>query len=175
MNRSTRLTIFLFVFLFGISSLAAADTRLEHIKAAYIYNFTKFIKWNDSSSNADFAVCILGKNNFQQVAKNLAKKTVNGVPIEVRFINSFEDANSCKILYISRLNTALVNDDLKANIKLWNVLTISDIDEFHQYGGIITFYVSRGKLKFIVNNRAGKEAGLVFSSQLLEVAGVVIE
>lgn len=50
------------------------------------------------------------------------------------------------------------------------VLTVSDIRDFSQRGGMIQFVVADGKVRFEVNVKNATDAGLTFSADLLEVA-----
>jgi hypothetical protein len=50
------------------------------------------------------------------------------------------------------------------------VLTVSDIPDFTNSGGMIQFVLLENKVRFQVNLTAAETAGLTLSSQLLKVA-----
>ena len=54
-----------------------------------------------------------------------------------------------------------------------DILTVSDIDTFCQYGGIVGFVTENKKVRFRINVDAAKRAELQISSKLLELAEVV--
>ncbi len=53
------------------------------------------------------------------------------------------------------------------------VLTVSDADAFAKRGGIVQMFVEDGKMKFRINARSAKRAGLALSSRLLALAELV--
>jgi hypothetical protein len=53
------------------------------------------------------------------------------------------------------------------------VLTVSDIPQFSQRGGIIQFVQESNKIRFEVNLACAMAAGLTLSSELLKVAVIV--
>ncbi len=53
------------------------------------------------------------------------------------------------------------------------VLTVSDIPQFSQRGGMIQFVVVGNKVRFEVNLTSAQDAGLTLSSDLLKVAVAV--
>lgn len=51
-----------------------------------------------------------------------------------------------------------------------SVLTVSDIPQFSQHGGMIQFVSDRNKIRFEINVTNAEDAGLSLSSELLKVA-----
>jgi len=143
------------------------------IEAVYLYNFSKFVEWPASakSANADpFNICILGDDPFGAVLDaTLSGENIQGANLAARRITEARDAAGCKIVFVSsseesRLKTVL--DELENG----KALTVSDIREFSQRGGMIQFVVANGKVRFEVNVKNAADVGLSFSAELLEVA-----
>lgn len=53
------------------------------------------------------------------------------------------------------------------------ILTVSEISQFVKKGGMIGFVVRNGKVKLQINIDHAKQAGLVISAKLLEIAELV--
>ena len=58
-------------------------------------------------------------------------------------------------------------------LEAWNVLTVSDIENFAQSGGIIGFINIEDKVRFEINVNAAERADLEISAKLLNLAKIV--
>ncbi len=83
-----------------------------------------------------------------------------------------QDAVSCHVLYISSSENGRLKEILAAIDKA-GVLTVSDIPQFSQRGGMIQFVEESNKIRFEVNLASAGAAGLTLSSELLKVAVTV--
>ena len=54
-----------------------------------------------------------------------------------------------------------------------SIVTVSEMDQFAQHGGIINFYLDGNKIRFEINVDAAQRKGLKVSSQLLRRAKIV--
>ncbi len=147
----------------------------SQVKAAYLYNFGKFVRWQVAApGNDSFDICVLGKNPFgSALATTVAGEKIDGKPIAVKNIANPSEAVHCKILFIS----ASEGNRLKAIFsvaRLTNSLTVSDIPGFTEQGGMIELLTHEGRIRFQVNVAAINEAKLTVSSELLKVAVKVI-
>jgi YfiR/HmsC-like len=146
------------------------------VKAAYLYNFGKFVTWPpDQTDNSDsLAICILGKDPFGAVLDTtVAGENINGKKITVKRLAKLQDGGPCQILYISISEQVRVRQILPMARRA-GMLTVSDIPSFAQLGGIIGFVTLEDKIRFEVNRDAAERSGLALSSQLLKVASRVI-
>jgi hypothetical protein len=66
-----------------------------------------------------------------------------------------------------------VHDLLKAAQPL-HILTVSDIDDFAEVGGVIGLVTRNGRVQFNVNIRAARNAGLSISAELMGLAHQVL-
>ena len=64
------------------------ESKVRKVKAAYLYNFTKFVKWPDKAfenDEAPFVIGVLGKDPFGPILDNTVKgKKVAKRPIKTR-------------------------------------------------------------------------------------------
>jgi YfiR/HmsC-like len=148
----------------------------SQVKAAYLYNFGKFVTWQaDQPATDSLVICVLGKDPFGAVLDaTVAGENINGKPITVTRLARLQDAAPCRILFISSSEQKRLRPILAAVQRL-GMLTVSDIPSFAQQGGIIEFVNQEDKIRFEVNLDAAAEAHLVLSSQLLKVASKVID
>lgn len=148
---------------FGVVAPAAAQSQdINALKAAYIFNFSKFISWNRDSD--EIIICLDTDNRwiFRQL-KGLEGKTVNSKPFRVQTITIDEQtdvANECHVLYRDKPIGAL-------NVDLHGVLVVSDAMNPES---IISFLVKEGRLTFEINADRAEEQEVVISSRLLRLA-----
>lgn len=143
------------------------------VKAAYLYNFGRFVQWPDESG-ADrhefFEICVLGTDPFgQALDATLAGGTIGGKSVAAKRITKPQDVDSCRILFISSSEESHLKEDLAALDKT-RVLTVSDIPRFSERGGMIGFILDGNRVRFDVNLDSAQGAGLTLSSELLKVA-----
>ncbi|HET7890814.1 MAG TPA: YfiR family protein [Candidatus Sulfotelmatobacter sp.] len=157
------------------STAQQAHPTESQVKAAYLYNFGKFVRWQSPPSGSDsFDICVLGKNPFgSALASTVAGEKLDGKNIRVRNVFSLPDATHCRILFISSSEENRLKP-IVAVAKQSNLLTVSDIPGFAQRGGMIELVHLEDKIRFQVNAGAISDAGLTVSSELLKVAVKVI-
>ena len=146
------------------------------VKAAYLYNFGRFVEWPDnapSSTGDSFPICVLGQDPFGRILDEaLAGQTIDGKQVVPRRIARSQDAVNCRILFIRSLKDRELTDAL-ATLDKAGVLTVSDMPEFSRRGGMIEFVLQGNKVRFQVNLVSAEAAGLTLSSELLKVAVAV--
>lgn len=167
-----------FALLIGLSiGMARAEENLEYkIKAAYLYNFTKFITW-PTLQDTSFNICLVGTDPFQNLLDSLETKTVQAKPIRIVRYDNVRQIKNCQIVYFDNAdihtNIALPNTLMVGN--LTGSLTVSSQPFFAESGGMIGFVLEQEKIKLHINLQALKNSGLGISAKLIEVSTVVGE
>jgi uncharacterized protein DUF4154 len=146
------------------------------VKALYLYNLARFVEWPAEArreAEAPFVIVVLGRDPFGSVLDDtMAGKAIENRRIEVRRLGRVEDAGDAQIVFVS----ASERRDLPAILKALDrpgVLTVGEWDGFAEQGGMVTFLVQEGRVRFEINPRRAEEAGLKVSSQLLKLATIV--
>lgn len=143
------------------------------VKAAYLYNFGKFVRWQTPGGGETFDICVLGKDPFHgALSSTVAGERIDGKNIVARDIVAVESSR-CQIVFISTSEQAKLGPLLAAARRM-NTLTVSDMPEFAEHGGMIGLVNVEGKIRFEVNVGAVNDAGINVSSELLKVAVKVI-
>lgn len=171
------------MFLIGavVCSLAVgtqAQSAGEYqVKAAFLFNFAKFVEWPPSGfsdASAPFRICVLGRDPFAQELRDITnEKTVNGRKLEVDQVVDLQHARSCHILFIASSGKTPMKQILEG-LRGSSVLTVGDSKGFTGQGGMINFVLENDRVQFEVNRKAAEQAGLRISSKLLSVAKLVI-
>ncbi len=152
----------IFLLLLTLSSLfGGSASELEaKVKAAYIYNFVKFVEW--PSRPAKIKVCVIGDDTVSSMLSSLAAK---GAAMELT-----ASPSECHLLYLS-VSEQKTKELLQKSAK-HGVLTVGDSANFIHHGGTVALYEEGGKIKFAVSLPAATRANLKISSKLLELAKV---
>jgi hypothetical protein len=145
------------------------------VKAAYLYNFAKFVEWPPgafASADAPLLICIAGDNPFGDALATLSGKTVESHPVEVRPIPAATGLEKCHIVFIGRAEQGRFKTVL-AKLARLPILTVSDIGGFAQAGGMIGLVEADQRIRFDINLAITHQANLKLSSQLLKLATIV--
>lgn len=161
----------LLLALVASSPLRADETRPTEyeVKAAFLYNFTHFVAWPDSTAADTLRICILGDDPFGAALDAILDRTTGGRPVVVEHLASSEAAHHCHILFISLSEERRVGQILEA-VASRPILTVSDIDGFAERGGIVGFVTRHNKIRFQLNAAAADRAQVRLSAKLLRLA-----
>ncbi len=145
------------------------------VKAAFLYNFTRFISWPSSAFNsptAPFVIGIIGNDPFGSYLEDIIdQEKVGDHPLIVQRYHDIKDINNCQILYISMGDDNKIKEVI-AGVAHKNVLTVSDAAKVVNRGGIINFFKDDNKLRVQINAAAAKAAGVEISSKLLKISKI---
>ena len=156
---------------------APQPLREYRIKAAFLYNFAKFVEWPPEAfddEDSTLVLGVLGDDPFGAALQSLTGKTVRGRRLTIKRFDSLLDISDCHILFITSSVQEQQQEALES-LEGSNVLTVGEIQRFAQMGGIINFVIRKNKIRFEINLDAGKRAGLMISSQLLNLAESVVQ
>jgi hypothetical protein len=152
------------------SSAAYKPTEYE-VKAAYLFNFGKFVRWpSELAHDQTFNLCVLGRDPFGEALDQLVQQeTIDGKRIVVSRISGAAQASTCRIIFISDIEERRLPSILQS-LHQRPILTVSDISGFASQGGMIEFVNDRERIRFAVNLDAADSAGIKLSSELLRIA-----
>lgn len=157
-------------------SAQAAPPAEYQLKAAFLFNFAKFIDWPPTSfesPGASFSICILGADPFGRAMDDLLLgKSVGSRDVSVVRRNDVTEVRRCQVVFVSsseKSRTREILDGLKGT----NALVVGETDGFAVAGGAIQFAIEDDHVRFFINTDAADRAGLKVSSKLLSLAHVV--
>lgn len=158
--------------------VSASEGASEYeIKAAFLFNFSKYVEWPDGAflGPADrIVICVLGDNSFGNLLGDAVNaKKVNGRQLVLREVKSVSETAGCHIVFIASSEQARL-DEILGSLADHPVLTVSDGAPVANRNVILRLTVSDNRVRFEVDLSAARRAGLRLSSQLLKVASRVI-
>lgn len=156
----------------SLQAQKASPTEYE-VKAAYLYNFGRFVEWPKQATapgGSPFMVCVLGQDPFGRALDAiLAGESIDGATTTAARISKPQEAVNCRILFISSSEASQLKQIL-VTLEGRSVLTVSDLPQFSQHGGMVQFVLEGKRVRFEVNLTPVEHAHLALSSQLLKVA-----
>jgi hypothetical protein len=162
----------------GMTAHSQQYTEYE-LKAAYLFNFGKFVQWPEETFKKPtdpFIIGIYGNDPFGNILQQtIQNKTLQNRQIIIINITNIEDASLCQILFICKTNKFYLNKILQ-NISNKPILTVGDnIEDFCESGGIINFTGQHSQKRFEINNKASTRVLLTISSKLLALSRIVTD
>ncbi|MDE3067862.1 MAG: YfiR family protein [Verrucomicrobiota bacterium] len=155
-----------------LPSRAGGPTEYQ-VKAAFLYNFGKFVDWPSNAfaaTNAPLVIGVFGENPFGDNLQSIVRgKNIGNHRVAVRRLRSLSELKRCQILFVSASEKQRLPDILRA-VRGAGVLTVSDMDHFTEAGGMISLFMENREIRFQINNEAARAAGLKISSKLLILA-----
>jgi hypothetical protein len=176
----------------GSSSTQSAQYKEYEVKAAFMYNFLKFIDWPEekmAKGGNQIIIGIIGEDPFGSATDVLKDKKVEDRDVVIKRFEGLqqlkeqaekgkkeqlEALKTCHLLFIcpsEKKITAEIIDIVKSD----GVLTVGDTGGFIESGGAIGFFMEDNKIRFNVNLTSSDKAGLKIRSQLLRLAKKVIK
>jgi hypothetical protein len=151
----------------------ATDSREYQIKAAFLYNFTRFTEWPAGSfadASSPIAIGTYCAEPFSGMLEKLVKsRAVNGRKIAVTRLDSADAARTMHVVFVCADSEALLPDIAEA-VGSSPVLTVSETNRSAASVACIDFHVDDGRVRFEINMTASEHAGLQISAQLQKLA-----
>ncbi|OFY83184.1 MAG: hypothetical protein A3F72_21465 [Bacteroidetes bacterium RIFCSPLOWO2_12_FULL_35_15] len=158
----------------GFGPFVQSEAQEYDLKAAYIFNITKFIYWDSTIPGNEFIIGVIDPSPIYEPLEKIAKtKTVMDKKIIIKQFTKLEEIDNCTILFIPK-NTSFSLKEIVDKAKSKKILTISEHEGYGKKGSAINFVTIEEKLKFEVNTKTLESIGLKASAQFLKLA-VIIE
>ena len=140
------------------------------IQSIFLYNFTKYVNWPQPGNT--IVIGVVGDSDLMaELNANLKGKKAGTKTFEIRQLNSTEEAAKCNLVYLPSVRSKELKE-LMNIVKGKGVLIVTEEDLADQGAGI-SFLQVEEKLRFKINSKVLKEAGLQASSGLLGLAIVI--
>jgi hypothetical protein len=155
-------------------SAAADSVSASALKAAFLFNFAKFVQWPADvlPSGAPLTFCITADDQVAQAIEDTVRDhPIDGHKVTVRRVK-LDAASSCHLLYVAGVSAKQAADLIRM-LSNTPTLTVSDGAAFAESGGTANFFVEDQKMRFAINPEAAERARLRVSSKLLSLAKLV--
>ena len=145
---------------------AAQEVPLEYrVKAAFLYNFVKYVEWPDPQKD-QVLICVAGQNPFGTVLEDLVEnERIRGKVLKTTVI--LEPTPECDVVFTPK--TSSMSAYLRAASGM-PTLTVGETKGYLEQGGVINFIVEGISVRFEISRAAAARARLRISSRLLQLA-----
>jgi hypothetical protein len=154
-------------------SATAASVSEHRLKAAFLYNFTKFVEWPPerfTSATDPIVIGLLADEALQmELLAIVANRQVNGRALIVRRVASAADMQAVHVLFVGAQQESRFLS-LRKQTPLESVLTVGDDQHCGTYDGGICFSQQGEKLRFEINMDTVERSQLKISAQLQKLA-----
>ena len=152
------------------SSVNAEDSlsKEDKLKAAYLFNFTKFIEWPilaKSERPSSIRICVDGTSAFFEFLEELVANRKVGKLQKTVEVLSVETAGGCELLFVK-------GGEKEITIQLDHTVIVADSVSAVFPDIALFFYVKKGKLRFEIDLEKINSLNVIVSSELLKLARV---
>ncbi len=167
------LSMLLIMLPFSKASCNDYSATERQVKAAWLLNLGKFIRWPDEMEAADdFNVCVLGTDPFGAELDRLQGQKIREMHLLPKRVSQ-TGIDNCHILFISSSEEDRLPEILKSSTRT-GVLIVGDMPSFARQGGMINLQTINHRILLRINKRAVDEADLSISARLLRIGSIVI-
>jgi hypothetical protein len=154
-----------------------AEVDEAELAAAYVFKFSKFVKWPERAlppTDAPLVLCVYGRTPTGSALDRLDDKSAQGHQVRVQRRARGDSLAACHVVYIGDSERPYLPALLRA-LSGRPTLTVSEIPGFIAAGGMIGLVRKNNRLRFEVNTASAQAADLSISSQLLKLATRVVQ
>ncbi len=165
---------FALAYILAANAISKEALREYDVKAAFLYNFTRFTQWPPGifrDAHTPLILCVIGENPFGDALNAVARKRSNGRPVHVLLDVDTTHIGQCHVAFFAFSERIAIEDHLSRITG--PVLTVSDIPDFSERGGMIQLNRIGNRIRFEVNLAAARDHNLTISSKLLKLASSV--
>lgn len=156
---------------------AQAPAASEYqVKAAFLYNFARFVEWPGDAlpgPTASIVLCVYGEDPFGPALDEMVKgKSINNRDLAIHRAKNTQELKQCQVVFIDGAESKRLPEILGA-LQGSSVLLVGESGGFAEQGGQIQFLLEDNKVRFSINVDAVERAHLKISSKLLALAKIV--
>jgi hypothetical protein len=157
----------------AVRPAAAAETAVREylIKAAFIYDMLKATQWPKAHAGR-VVLCVLGRDPFGAAWRSIEGRPVGRGKLDVVQLQDANGLAGCDALFVGTSERAAWQQ-IRGALAARPILTMSEMTGFAQDGGMVALMNVDNRLRFDVNLKAVRKAGLAINTDALEQANMV--
>ena len=171
----------------------SAREREYKIKAAFVYNFIKFVDWpeeNTPDKDKPITIGVLGSDVLIKAFGPIKNKEAKGRRVVIKrfedrdkleesrkkndsaWKEKIEALKKCRVVFVCTCEsgTKEIPVEIIKALKGSGVLLVGEVPGFLEKGGVINFVTENKKVRFEINSTSAKRNNLKIRSQLLKLA-----
>ena len=172
--------LYILIILVPILCYTQTGTKLAQeyeLKAAYLERFTRFIEWSPESdiyiTSKPFLITVLGDNPFGDILNKMySKQKIKDKKVIIKYISNIDDLGKCHLLFIATSAKSQIIKTIKT-IQNKPIITVSQSPGMAEQGVMINLFNEDNTIRYEINNKSIRNAGLKVSHLLLQKARIV--
>lgn len=155
----------------AVQAQAASEAA---VKAGFVYNFIKFTQWPGLREGTPIRLCAASSQPLDGQLSLLQGRGVGSRVIDVRTAVPSGEWRQCDVLFLGEGDADRL-PLMQQRVAHAPVLTLGDLPGFVDAGGMIGLRVEASRVRFDVHLGSAQQSGLVLNSQMLKLAGKVLQ
>ena len=164
----------------GLAAAAEPADLESEVKAAFLYNFAKFVEWPPDAfpaPSAPMILCVYGTDRASTALESsllelTRGESLNSRPLAVRRLGDLVQIRECHVLFVGAAEKGHLPEVLAA-LRETRALTVGEGADFLDKGGMIRLFLEQNRMRFDINLDAAEKGSLKISSKLLRLAQAV--
>lgn len=157
-----------------MATVSAYSQELKY-KAAFTFNFIRYVGWNDTQTKGDFVIGVVGKNDLAKIlSEQCIGKKFGFQNIVIKEFSSVDKIIPCQVLFVGNSIPFAKNRDrilTKGGSK--EFLLITETPGGIDAGSIINFVVIDDVIKFEISDSNAKKMGISINSKLSTMTSAI--
>lgn len=141
----------------------------------FVLNFARYVEWPETvlKPGMPLKICLApGDPDMTRQIAELSKQTIQSRPLEIKQLTRPTEISNCRVLYLPAELPTPLTAWLSA-AKTVEVLTVSDLPDFTDMGGMIGLVPISARYRFDINLGNAHQSNLRISAYLLRLARAV--
>jgi len=161
------------VLLFLIVTKGFSQTTNHQVYSLFVMNIAKYSAW--PSLSGEFRITVVGKSKvYDELAKIMGSKTINGLPMKVNQVEDIADIGNQELIYLSDGKSSMLDDLLKA-IAGKSIMIITEREGLFKKGAGFSFVLTdNNTLRFDINNSELEKRQIKVSKNLTTLANSIL-
>lgn len=163
-----RAVFFFMVFLF-FGSFSFGQKARYH--SQILFRLLNHVDWTTSHTDYKFIIGVVGSQlDYQYFQGVVPNYEINNRLVEVRYFNCTDNIDECDLIYLSETCNIEIGKVIEKT-KNSPILVVSSRNGYGHCGSVINFVeTTDGRIQIELNQQQARQRGLVFSTQLKEMA-----
>ncbi len=165
--------IFVISLIFG--GFFKVQAQEEKYIGLFVYNFTKYFDWPESSKTGDFKIQVLGHNSvYEELVRITNGKKIATQDIFIQNISSASEVSKCQIVFVGHWQSRYFPEVL-TKIGNYPTLIITEMEGMLDKGSAINFVIRDGTIKFEMKTSNITSHSIKADQRIRELAYKVVE
>jgi hypothetical protein len=152
-------------------------SREYKIKAAFLYNFGRYVQWPKEAfqdPKASFVIGVVGPSPLTPDLRRIAEaKKIQERQLKIRQVSDLEQMDGCHILFFPATLAAESRTKALRHCSGSPILLVGETTAFLKEGGMVSLVIEENRVRVYIALKAAQREKLVVSSKLLQVSRVV--